>query len=74
MDPATSIIQEVLTNVMETRVLTGPISLTDFDVGITLGTGSFGRVKFATHKVKIINCSPKCHIIILKGYWHNMGC
>lgn len=25
-------------------------SIEDFDVGVTLGTGSFGRVKFATHK------------------------
>jgi hypothetical protein len=33
------------------RTLPSPISLTDFDVGVTLGTGSFGRVRFATHKV-----------------------
>lgn len=25
-------------------------SLSDFEVGVTLGTGSFGRVRFATHK------------------------
>ena len=24
-------------------------SIEDFDVGVTLGTGSFGRVRFATH-------------------------
>ena len=32
------------------RTLPTPISLDDFDVGITLGTGSFGRVRFSTHK------------------------
>lgn len=35
----------------EVRTLPTPISLTDFDVGVTLGTGSFGRVRFSTHKV-----------------------
>lgn len=28
----------------------GPFSLDDFDTGVTLGTGSFGRVRIATHK------------------------
>lgn len=28
----------------------GPLTLDDFDLGVTLGTGSFGRVRFATHK------------------------
>lgn len=28
-----------------------PLSLADFNCGVTLGTGSFGRVKFSTHKV-----------------------
>lgn len=36
------------------RTLPTPISLNDFDVGVTLGTGSFGRVRFSTHKVLII--------------------
>jgi serine/threonine protein kinase len=27
-----------------------PLSLSDFNTGVTLGTGSFGRVKFVTHK------------------------
>jgi len=31
------------------KVLKG-CGLDDFDVGVTLGTGSFGRVRFATHK------------------------
>jgi hypothetical protein len=35
------------------RTLPTPISLNDFDVGVTLGTGSFGRVRFSTHKVLI---------------------
>lgn len=25
-------------------------SIDEYEVGVTLGTGSFGRVKFATHK------------------------
>lgn len=29
-----------------------PLDLASFDVGVTLGTGSFGRVRFATHKVR----------------------
>ena len=33
------------------RTLPTPITLADFDVGVTLGTGSFGRVRFSTHKV-----------------------
>lgn len=28
----------------------GPFSMEDFDAGVTLGTGSFGRVRIATHK------------------------
>ena len=27
------------------------LGLDSFDVGVTLGTGSFGRVRFGTHKV-----------------------
>ena len=37
----------------EVRTLPPTVNLNDFDVGVTLGTGSFGRVKFATHKVRI---------------------
>ena len=33
------------------RSFNGPINLSDFDLGVTLGTGSFGRVRFAIHKV-----------------------
>jgi len=35
------------------RTLPTPISLDDFEVGVTLGTGSFGRVRFSTHKVML---------------------
>jgi serine/threonine protein kinase len=35
---------------MAVRTLPTPLSLDDFDVGVTLGTGSFGRVRFCTHK------------------------
>lgn len=35
----------------QVRTLPTPLSLSDFDVGVTLGTGSFGRVRFATHRV-----------------------
>ena len=28
----------------------GSVTENDFDLGVTLGTGSFGRVRFATHK------------------------
>ena len=31
-------------------------SFDDFEVGVTLGTGSFGRVRFATHKVCCCCC------------------
>jgi protein kinase A len=34
----------------EVRTLPSTISLADFDIGVTLGTGSFGRVRFVTHK------------------------
>lgn len=34
------------------RTLPSPLCLDDFDLGVTLGTGSFGRVRFVTHKVK----------------------
>lgn len=36
------------------RVLPTPLSLDDFEVGVTLGTGSFGRVRFAIHKVSLL--------------------
>ena len=41
----------------EVRTLPTPLGLTDFDMGVTLGTGSFGRVRFVTHKVSL-QCFP----------------
>ena len=41
----------------EVRALQTPLGLTDFDMGVTLGTGSFGRVRFVTHKVNL-QCFP----------------
>jgi hypothetical protein len=38
-------------NENQIRTLPLPITLDDFDIGVTLGTGSFGRVRFVTHKV-----------------------
>ncbi len=32
--------------------LANPLKLGDFEQGVTLGTGSFGRVNFVTHKVR----------------------
>jgi len=51
----------------EVRKLPTPLSLDDFDVGVTLGTGSFGRVRFATHKVyhNIITSNSIIIIIII---------
>ena len=31
----------------------------DFDIGVTLGTGSFGRVRFATHRKSGRPCAIK---------------
>lgn len=36
------------------RTLPTPLLLDDFEIGVTLGTGSFGRVRFTTHKVNFI--------------------
>lgn len=33
--------------------LKGPLTLESFEMGVTLGTGSFGRVRFCTHKVSL---------------------
>lgn len=34
--------------------LAAPLDATQFEMGVTLGTGSFGRVRFATHKVLVM--------------------
>jgi hypothetical protein len=31
-----------------------PITLDQFELGVTLGTGSFGRVRFVVHKVSFL--------------------
>ncbi|KAG5187097.1 camp-dependent protein kinase catalytic subunit 1 [Tribonema minus] len=55
----------------------GPFSLDDFEVGVTLGTGSFGRVRFCTHRalrshwaVKILK---KAEIIRMQQVEHMMN-
>jgi len=51
-----------------------PLSLSDFNVGVTLGTGSFGRVKFSTHKIKgshwAIKMLKKSEVIRLQQVEH----
>jgi hypothetical protein len=50
------------------RTLPTPLTLDDFDVGVTLGTGSFGRVRFATHKVQ--KSLPLLHLIASRQLDH----
>lgn len=54
--------------------LPGPIDISHFDFGVTLGTGSFGRVRFATHKVTgtfwAIKILKKAEIIRLQQVEH----
>ena len=54
------------------RTLPTPLGLSDFDVGVTLGTGSFGRVRFATHKV---DKAPFTSIPLISSedYWLFLG-
>jgi len=51
-----------------------PLDLGSFNVGVTLGTGSFGRVKFATHKIKgshwAIKMLKKSEVIRLQQVEH----
>ena len=35
---------------LNVRTLPTPLSLDDFELGVTLGTGSFGRVRIIKHK------------------------
>ena len=37
---------------MEARTLPSPLTIDDFELGVTLGIGSFGRIRFCSHKVK----------------------
>jgi len=43
----------------DSTILKTPCSISDFDVGVTLGTGSFGRVRFATHRNSGLHCAIK---------------
>jgi protein kinase A len=56
------------------RTLPTPLSLDDFDVGVTLGTGSFGRVRFVTHKTTgsfwAIKMLKKAEVIRLQQVEH----
>lgn len=36
-----------------------PVTLDQFEMGVTLGTGSFGRVRFVVHKVSGLRGRPK---------------
>lgn len=42
-----------------TCLFEGQASIDDFDVGVTLGTGSFGRVRFAIHRTTGKRCAIK---------------
>ncbi|KDO34603.1 AGC/PKA protein kinase [Saprolegnia parasitica CBS 223.65] len=54
--------------------LPGPLDIAHFDFGVTLGTGSFGRVRFATHKATgsfwAIKILKKAEIIRLQQVEH----
>ena len=39
-----------MTNKQVVRTLPSPVCLDHFEIGVTLGTGSFGRVRIVTHK------------------------
>lgn len=55
----------------------GPFTLDMFDMGVTLGTGSFGRVRFCTHKAKgsqwAIKALKKAVIIRMQQVEHMMN-
>ena len=52
----------------------GKCTLEDFKLGVTLGTGSFGRVRFATHKatggIWAIKMLKKCEVVRLQQVDH----
>lgn len=58
----------------EVRTLPSSLSIADFDVGATLGTGSFGRVRFVTHKATgsfwAIKMLKKAEVIRLQQVEH----
>ncbi|TDH68928.1 hypothetical protein CCR75_007700 [Bremia lactucae] len=54
-----------------------PLDSTQFDIGVTLGTGSFGRVRFATHKATntywAIKILKKADIVRLQQVEHMLS-
>lgn len=58
----------------QVRTLPSPLCLDDFDIGVTLGTGSFGRVRFVTHKTTgsfwAIKMLKKAEVIRLQQVEH----
>ncbi|KAG2983514.1 hypothetical protein PC118_g9392 [Phytophthora cactorum] len=54
-----------------------PLDGSQFDMGVTLGTGSFGRVRFATHKATntywAIKILKKAEIIRLQQVEHMLS-
>eukprot|EP00500_Bicosoecida_sp_ms1_P013981 CAMPEP_0203817846 /NCGR_PEP_ID=MMETSP0115-20131106/28697_1 /ASSEMBLY_ACC=CAM_ASM_000227 /TAXON_ID=33651 /ORGANISM="Bicosoecid sp, Strain ms1" /LENGTH=330 /DNA_ID=CAMNT_0050726791 /DNA_START=106 /DNA_END=1098 /DNA_ORIENTATION=+ len=57
--------------------LKGPLGLDQFDLGVTLGTGSFGRVRFVTHKATkghwAIKMLKKAEVIRLQQVEHMLS-
>ena len=49
--PINSAIPSNEANGKKSNKLAAPLDASQFEMGVTLGTGSFGRVRFATHKV-----------------------
>jgi len=63
---------------MSTTVkLEGPLQLSDFEEGVTLGTGSFGRVKFCVHKttetIWAIKMLKKSEVVRLQQVEHMLS-
>ena len=51
------------------RTLPTPLGLADFEIGVTLGTGSFGRVRIVTHKVHFRRWEARLRLA--KGVLHD---
>ncbi|KAI9922252.1 hypothetical protein PsorP6_001687 [Peronosclerospora sorghi] len=65
------------TTVQSLHKFATPLDGTQFDMGVTLGTGSFGRVRFATHKATntfwAIKILKKAEIIRLQQVEHMLS-
>eukprot|EP01029_Cantina_marsupialis_P017125 TRINITY_DN3848_c0_g1_i1.p1 TRINITY_DN3848_c0_g1~~TRINITY_DN3848_c0_g1_i1.p1 ORF type:complete len:324 (-),score=85.45 TRINITY_DN3848_c0_g1_i1:645-1616(-) len=59
---------------MSTNKIQGKLALNQFELGVTLGTGSFGRVRFVTHaptkKIYALKMLKKCEVIRLQQVEH----